>query len=132
MPETEPSRGTARTLEPTEGPTLTFDLARQVRQLRAEHYWQSGRNSKTIVKYPDFRIVLTAIQAKTPIHEHHSAGRTSVQTVEGRIRMHSGGKQFDLPAGHVLVLDRSIPYDVVALEDSAFLLTVVWHGGEEH
>ena len=129
MPETEPSRGAARAPEPTEGPSLSFDLAEQIRHLRQEHYWQSGRNSKTIVKYPDFRIVLTAIQAKTTIHEHHSAGRISVQTVEGRIRMHAGGKEFDLPAGRLLVLDRAMPHDVVAIEDSAFLLTVAWPEG---
>lgn len=132
MPETEPSRGAARAPELTEGPFLSFDLAEQICQLRQEHYWQSGRNSKTLVKYPDFRIVLTAIQAKTTIHEHHSAGRISVQTVEGRIRMHAGGKEFDLPAGRVLVLDRAMPHDVVAIEDSAFLLTIAWPDGEEH
>jgi quercetin dioxygenase-like cupin family protein len=132
MPETEPSRGAARASEPTEGPSLTFDLAEQIASLRQEPYWQSGRNSKTIVKYTDFRVVLTAIKAKTTIHEHHAAGRISVQTVEGRIRMHAGGKEFDLPAGHLLVLDRAMPHDVVAIEDSAFLLTVAWPDGEGH
>ena len=132
MPETEPSRGAARASEPTEGPSLTFDLAQQIASLRQEHYWQSGRNSKTIVKHPDFRMVLTAMKANTTIHEHHSAGRISVQTVEGHIQMHAGGKEFDLPAGHLLVLDRAIPHDVVAVEDSAFLLTVAWPEGERH
>ncbi len=132
MPNTEPSHSDARATEPTEGPSLSFDLAEQIRQLRQEHYWQSGRNSKTIVKYTDFRIVLTAVKAETTIHEHHSAGRISVQTVEGRIRMHAGGKEFDLPAGHLLVLDRAMPHDVVAIEDSAFLLTIAWPEGEGH
>ena len=132
MPNTEPSHGDARATEPTEGPSLSFDLTEQIRQLRQEHYWQSGRNSKTIVKYTDFRIVLTAVKAETTIHEHHSAGRISVQTVEGRIRMHAGGKEFDLPAGHLLVLDRAMPHDVVAIEDSAFLLTIAWPEGEGH
>ena len=76
--------------------------------------------------------MLTAIKANTTIHEHHAAGRISVQTVEGRIRMHAGGKEFDLPAGRLLVLDRAMPHDVVAIEDSAFLLTIAWPEGEEH
>jgi hypothetical protein len=46
--------------------------------------------------------------------------------------MHAGGKEFDLPAGHLLVLDRAMPHDVVAIEDSAFLLTVAWPDGEGH
>jgi quercetin dioxygenase-like cupin family protein len=132
MPEFETSHGAARAPEATAGPSLTFDLAQQIRDLRQESYWQSGRNSKTLVKYDDFRIVLTALQAKTTIHEHHSAGRISVQTVEGHLRMHAGGKEFDLPAGRVLVLDRAMPHDVVAVEDSALLLTIAWPEGAEH
>jgi quercetin dioxygenase-like cupin family protein len=76
--------------------------------------------------------VLTAIQANTTIHEHHAAGRISVQTVEGHLHMHAGGKEFNLPSGRLLVLDRAMPHDVVALEDSAFLLTIAWPEGEEH
>jgi quercetin dioxygenase-like cupin family protein len=125
MLETESSRASV----PTVGPSVTFDLAEQIRRLHQEPYWQSGRNSKTLVKYADLRMVLTAIQAKTTIHEHRASGRISVQTVEGRLRMHAGRKEFDLPAGRILVLDRSVSYDVIALEDSAFLLTIAWPAG---
>jgi quercetin dioxygenase-like cupin family protein len=132
MPEFETSRGAARAPEATTGPSLTFDLAQQIRELRQESYWQSGRNSKTLAKYSDFRIVLTALKANTTIHEHHSAGRISVQTIEGHLRMHADRKEFDLPAGRVLVLDRALPHDVAAIEDSAFLLTIAWPEGAEH
>jgi quercetin dioxygenase-like cupin family protein len=132
MPESEPSRGAARTPQATAGPSLTFDLTEQIRELRQEPYWQSGRNSKMLVKHDDFRIVLTALKASTTIHEHHSAGRISVQAIEGHLRMHAGGREFDLPAGRVLVLDRAVPHDVVAIEDSAFLLTIAWPEGAEH
>jgi quercetin dioxygenase-like cupin family protein len=40
--------------------------------------------------------------------------------------MHVEGKVFDLPAGHLLALERAIAHDVEALEDSAFLLTIAW------
>lgn len=132
MPDSEGFRGAARATEPTAGPSLVFDLPQQIRELRQEHYWQSGRNSKTLAKYDDLRLVLTAIRANTTIQEHHSAGRLSVQTVEGHIRMHAGGREFDLPAGGVLVLDRAMPHDVVAVKDSAFLLTIAWPPGAEH
>lgn len=126
MPESTTSRGAARAPEATTGASLTFDLARQIRELRQESYWQGGRNSKTLVKYDDFRIVLTAMEGKTTIHEHRSGGRMSVETIEGHLRMHVGSETFDLPAGRVLVLDRCVPHDVVALEDSAFLMTIAW------
>lgn len=134
MPESDPThRGAARATQPTEGPYLSYNLQQQIEELRRESYWQSGRNSKTIVKYGDFRIVLTAVQKNTVIREHHSDGRISVQTVTGHLRMHAAGKEFDLPAGNLLVLDRGMRHDVEALEDSAFLLTIAWpEGGPEH
>ena len=55
-----------------------------------------------------------------------AAGRISVQCVAGHMRMHVGGQAFDLPAGHLLALDRALSHDVEALEDSAFLLTISW------
>jgi len=110
----------------TAGTYLNFDLAAEIEKLRHEPAYESGRNAKTIVKYEDFRIVLTAIERGTHIQEHHSAGRISVQTVAGHIRMGALDREFDLPQGQVLVLDRDVRHDVEALEDSAFLLTVAW------
>jgi quercetin dioxygenase-like cupin family protein len=108
------------------GPWLGFNLQGEIEQIREEPYWQSGRNSKTIVHYPDFRMVVTAVQANTTIHEHRTAGRLAVQTLHGHIRMHAGGEEFDLPAGGLLVVDQAVPYDLHAIEDSSFLLTIAW------
>ena len=130
MPQFPPSRGAARAPVPTVGPWLAFDLAGEIEQLLQEPYWQSGRNSKTIVHYPDFRIVLTAIQANTTIHEHKTAGRVAVQTLHGHLRMHAGGKEFDLPAGRILAIDQAVPYDLQAVEDSALLLFIAWPDAE--
>jgi hemerythrin-like domain-containing protein/quercetin dioxygenase-like cupin family protein len=118
--------GPQRLSEPIAGPSLAFDLAAQIQSLRREEGWTSGRNSKTIVKHPDLRLVLTVMKANTSIHEHSAAGSTSVQTISGHIRMRVAGQEFDLPTGHLLALDAAVPHDVEALEDSAFLLTVAW------
>jgi hypothetical protein len=40
--------------------------------------------------------------------------------------MHADGKQFDLRAGSMLTVDQAIPYDLQAVEDSSYLLTVAW------
>ena len=131
MPQHESTRGAARAPETTTGPWLSFDLAAQLDQLRQEPYWQSGRNSKTIIHYPDFREVVIAIRANTTIHEHRSSGRVAVQTLQGHVRMHAGGKEFDLPAGRILAVDHAVPFDLTALEDSGLLLTVAWPDGEK-
>jgi quercetin dioxygenase-like cupin family protein len=129
-----PSRsGAVRTPGPLGNPMLTFDLNAEIKRLREENAWQGGRDSKTLVKNEDFRIVLTVMKANALLHEHKTTGRISVQVLSGHIQMHVQDKVFDLPAGHLLALDRAVPHDVNALEDSAFLLTIAWpEEGERH
>src|SRR5687768_16523741 len=109
--------------QPMAAPFLEFDLAREIDQLHCEPAPASGQNAKTLVKYDDFRIVLTALRPHTRIPEHRNEGQISVQTVRGHIRMRALGRTFDLPAGSLLALDQGLPHDVEALEDSVFLLT---------
>lgn len=108
--------------------SFEFDLHAQIEQLKSERAWQTGRNARTIVKYPDFRVVLMLVKAKMRIEEHQADGRISVQTLAGHIRMRVTGKDIDLPVGHLLALDHGVRHDVEALEDSAFLLTIARPG----
>ena len=111
---------------PMAGPFLEFDLSREVQQLRQEGTWSTGRNSKTLVKYADFRVVLMALKAGMHVEEHQAEGRISVQTIAGHISVRSSGRTFDLPTGSLLALDRATVHDLHALEDSAILLTIAW------
>ena len=86
----------------------------------------TGRSSKTLVKYPDLRIVLIAMKANTRMHEHTAAGRISVHTLRGHIRLHLPERVVDLPAGNLLAMEQCVSHDVEASEDSAFLLTLSW------
>jgi quercetin dioxygenase-like cupin family protein len=125
--------GAVRTPGPLGNPMLIFDLNAEIKRLREENVWQAGRDSKTLVKNQDFRIVLTVLKADALLHEHKATGRISVQVLSGHIQIHVQDKVFDLPAGLLLALDRAVPHDVKALEDSAFLLTIAWpEEGERH
>ena len=117
--------------EPMTAPFLEFDLARELEQLHCEPQPTSGQNAKTLAKYDDFRIVLTALKAHTRSPGHRTEGRISIHTVRGHIRLRALGRTFDLRAGSLLALDRGVPHDVEALEDSAFLLTIAWPGRDE-
>ena len=110
------------------GPLLQFDLASELDQLHRDDSWlhATGRSSKTLVKYPDLRIVLIAMKANTRMHEHTAAGRISVHSLYGHIQIRLPEQVVDLPAGHLLALDQCVPHDVEASEDSAFLLTLSW------
>lgn len=128
-----PHSGAIRAPGPLGNAMLTFDLGAEIKRLRQENAWQGGRDSKTLVKNEDCRIVLTVLQSGALLHEHRASGRISVQTISGHIQMRVEDKTFDLPAGHLLSLDRALPHDVKALEDSAFLLIIVWpEEGKRH
>lgn len=105
---------------------LEYNLEGEISQLHEERAWSTGQNSKTLVKYDDFRVVLTALRAGAHIPGHHTEGRISIQTVRGHIQVRAEGRTFTLRAGALLVLDRDVPHDVEAREDSAFLLTIAW------
>jgi quercetin dioxygenase-like cupin family protein len=109
-------------------PLLEFDLNAEREKLHQDEAWRqaTGRSSRTLVKHADLRIVLIGIRANTQMHEHAAAGRISVQTLSGHIRLHLPDQAVDLPAGHLLALDQCVPHDVEAVEESAFLLTLSW------
>ena len=109
------------------GPFLQFDLAAETEQLRHEDPWKStSRNAKTLVKYPDLRIVLIALKAGGRLHEHQTAGRISIQSLSGEIQVHAQEQVIEMQAGRLLTLDHDVPHDVEAKCDSVFLLTIAW------
>jgi quercetin dioxygenase-like cupin family protein len=109
-------------------PLMEFDLPAEIDRLRTETTWSTGQNAKTLVKYDDLRVVLTALRAKARIPEHKTEGRISVHVISGHLRLRAGGRTFSLRPGSLLTLDHGVPHDVEALEESAFLLTIAWPG----
>jgi anti-sigma factor ChrR (cupin superfamily) len=111
------------------GTALTFDLSSEIVRLSEEETWsRSGRNSRTLVKEANLRVVLLTMQSGTQISEHTAAARLSVHVISGHLRLQVPDHDVDLPAGHLLVLDHAVGYDIQALDTSAFLLTVAWEG----
>ena len=117
----------ARAPRTLSGPVLTFDLAKEAHRLRDESPWsQHGRNAVTLVKHSDLRIVFIIMKAGARMEEHHSGARISVHTLSGRVRLRLGEETVDLPAGHLLALEKDIPHDLEAVQESSVLLTIAW------
>ena len=76
---------------PMASPFLEFDLTAEINQLHRETTWRTGRNAKTLMKYDDFRVVLTALQANMRIPEHKTEGRISVHMLSGHVRLNASG-----------------------------------------
>ena len=109
-------------------PLLQIDMDRELQQLRREESWQreTGRSSKTLAKYPDFRIVLILMKSGTSMRQHKAEGRISIQQLKGQVCIHLADRKLTLSTGHFLVLDCGVLHDVEALEESALLLTISW------
>ncbi len=105
---------------------LFFDLEAEVRLLENEKPWQAAHTAKTLVKHPDLRVVLVALRAGARLHQHETGARVSIQTLSGFINVRVPGTVTELPAGHLVALERDVPHEVVAQCDSAFLLTIAW------
>ena len=109
------------------GPLLQFDLTVETEKLRQEDAWKAtSRNAKTLVKYPDLRVVLISLKAGKRIEGHKADESISIQVLSGKLRLHLPGRTVELLHGHLLTLERCLPHDVEAVEDSAFLLTLSW------
>lgn len=113
-------------------PLLQIDLDRELQQLRQEDSWhrETGRSSKTLAKYPDFRIVLILMKSGTQMRQHRAEGRISIQQLKGQACIHLADRKVSLSAGHLLMLDCGVLHDVEALEESALLLTISWRRGK--
>jgi len=114
-------------------PLLTFNLEKEIERLRREEHWlKDGRISQTLVKYSDFRIVLILMQAGTVMREHKADARISIHGLSGRLMVQLPEKTVELSTGDLLVLEKCLPHDVSAVEESAFLLSISWpHGAEQ-
>jgi quercetin dioxygenase-like cupin family protein len=108
---------------------LQFNLSEELQNLRSHISWQRGRSSKTLVKYPDFHVVLVLMKANTRMNKHHVDGRISIHALQGKIRIGMSEEPIEVSTGELIALDYGIPHEVEALEESAFLLTISWPGG---
>lgn len=106
------------------GPNLTFRLADQIAELRAdENYARSGRAGRTLVKAGPLRLTLTCLAAGIEVGTHHADMPMTLQPIEGRLRYRVGDEESEIGAGEVLFFGPGHAQDIRALEDTALLLT---------
>jgi quercetin dioxygenase-like cupin family protein len=58
------------------------------------------------------------------IPRHHSKGSLTIQALDGRVIVALLESTFDLEPGQILAIDRDVSHAVVAIEESALLLTI--------
>jgi uncharacterized protein (DUF2249 family)/quercetin dioxygenase-like cupin family protein len=103
----------------------TFFLPAIFAVQRAEDGWAAnGRSTRTLVNLPNLRVIQIALRQGARLAEHRAPGQITIHTLGGKLRLHVAGATLELPAGELLPLERAVPHDVEALEESVFLLTI--------
>jgi quercetin dioxygenase-like cupin family protein len=110
---------------PLAGPILTFDIAEQIAELRAEEsYERSGRAGRTLAKSGRLRITLVAMQRDNVISTHRADSPITLQVLEGGIRFRANGGDHRMKAGQLLFFGPGDANDIRAMEETVLLLTI--------
>ncbi|MDO9444127.1 MAG: cupin domain-containing protein [Dehalococcoidia bacterium] len=78
----------------------------------------------TLVKEGGLGVVLTHLHAGGTLAEHAAPGATTLQVLDGHVRVHVGDDTLDVPAARLIAFDARVRHSVEALEDSVLLLTL--------
>ena len=105
------------------GDYVEIDLSAQVHELRSVLQGH-GRRSATVYKEGGLTVVLITMEAGNVIPEHRASGTTTVQVLEGRVILASGGSESELRPGQLAAFAPMVGHDLRALEPAAVLLTV--------
>ncbi|HQR30921.1 MAG TPA: hypothetical protein PLL32_10970 [Anaeromyxobacteraceae bacterium] len=109
-----------------------FDLPAMERELRQEAALAlEGHGAVTLAKYPDLRVVLIVLRRGARRVEARPAARVTLQALRGNLEIHLPDGTLDLPAGHLVALDREVGFHLEALTESSILLTLAWPRGRE-
>lgn len=105
---------------------MSFSIPDEIARIRSAPQWSASRKgSITLVKNDELRVVLVVLSKGMLLHEHEADGQIAVSVVQGSIRFEAGGDQRTISSGGLLTLRGGIRHAVEALEDSAFVITLV-------
>ncbi|MEB2355562.1 MAG: hypothetical protein OZ915_10330, partial [Ignavibacteriales bacterium] len=108
------------------GPLLFFSLDKEIKKLKAES--KSGKGDRTAItlqKSSEVRVVLISLRKDAALNKHKVEGPITLFVLSGNIKFIAGDSSINLKKDGFIVLDETISHDVVAKEDSIFLLTIV-------
>ena len=107
-------------------PLLSFSIEQEIENLQKEPEWKEGnRNAVTLQKDSNLRIVLISLRKGITLHEHKVEGPITLFVLSGKINFTAGEEKVHAESNRFIVLDKAIPHDVEALEDTSFILTSI-------
>lgn len=107
-------------------PLLTFSINKETAKLKKETAWINGdRNAVTLQKNSNLRVVLISLRKGAALQEHKVDGPITLFVLSGKMSFIAGKKTVKVKTNELIVLEKAIPHDVKALEDTTFILTII-------
>lgn len=108
-----------------DAPMLSFDLASELRTLRAEPTpTRGGHRQKTLCKHGGFTVALFDLEPGGALSDHSTKGAVSIQGVEGELVVSADGQERRVGPGALVVFAPGVTHAVRAEHAAAFLLHV--------
>jgi len=109
-----------------DAPSLQIDLAAFTRQIRSEDAWhKSDRNSITVFKTDNIRIVLGGLHKDAEMLPRKAEGTMNIQVLEGSLAVTTDELDATLTPGNMIAIHKDSNYRVIANEESIYLLTII-------
>jgi len=108
-----------------DAPSVMIDLPAFARQIRSEDAWlKSDRNSITVFKTDDMRIVLGGLHKGAEMLPRKADGIMSIQVIEGLLEVNTDELSEAISEGKMIAIHKGCNYRVVATEETIYLLTI--------
>jgi quercetin dioxygenase-like cupin family protein len=105
--------------------SILIDLPAYIRQIKQEETWKKNdRNSITVFKTDQMRIVLGGLHEGAEMPAHKAEGIMNIQVLEGLLEINTDELTALLNTGQMVAVHKGCNYRVVALEESIYLLTI--------
>ena len=110
---------------PIDAPIVFIDLKKFRHQIKNEPSWKdSDRNAITMFKSEKLRFVMVALHKDASLNPHTAKGMVGIQVLEGEIKFSTDKETVHMQKGQMLVLHEMVSHNVIAMEESTFLLTL--------
>lgn len=105
--------------------SVYIDLPAYISQIRNEEAWhKNDRNSITVFKTNEMRIVLGGLHAGAELPPHKADGMMSIQVIEGALEVNTDSLSETLKKGQIIAIHKHNNYRMVATEETIYLLTI--------
>ena len=134
IPLATQSADTAKTdpTHPIPESAQSFELVTAIKLLKdGAQFRATGHAARTLFKSPSLRIVLIVLRRDEELKEHKTNAPAALHVLEGSIRVALPDRSVEPVTGSLVVIEPGVPHDVIALSDSAFILSMPWGGQKD-